>query len=93
MVVGYEHTQRGAVLAQRGAVASGVSLGGIGASPGAGVVVLDTVVSADFLRRFQGCSAASDAIWHDGWLVCRTDGERGAWIERYADYLEDRLDG
>lgn len=58
-----------------------------------GVVVLDTVINDDFVHRFQACSAASDAIWHDGWLACRTDGERGAWIEHYADYLEDRLDG
>jgi hypothetical protein len=48
---------------------------------------------ADFLCRFQACVTASDAIWHDGWLACRTDDERGAWIEHYADYLEDRLDG
>ncbi|MGH3999520.1 MAG: hypothetical protein ACRDTJ_18920 [Pseudonocardiaceae bacterium] len=56
-------------------------------------MVLDTVINDDFVHRFQACSAASDAIWHDGWLACRTDGERGAWIEHYADYLEDRLDG
>jgi hypothetical protein len=49
-------------------------------------------INDDFVHRFQACSAASDAIWHHGWLACRTDGERGAWIERYADYLEDRLD-
>ena len=63
----------------------------VSASPSAGVVVLE-YVNDDFVHRFQACSAASDAIWHHGWLACRTDGERGAWIERYADYLEDRLD-
>jgi hypothetical protein len=85
MAVSYEH-------AQRRAVPRGVSLGGMGVSPGAFLVALDAVINADFVHRFQACSAASDAIWHDGWLACRTDGERGAWIEHYADYLEDRLD-
>ena len=56
------------------------------------MVVLETVINADFVHRLQACSAASDAIWRDGWLACCTDGERGAWIEHYADYLEDRLD-
>jgi hypothetical protein len=77
---------------QRGADPSGVSRVMNGASSGASVAVLETVIDDDFVRRFQACSAASDAIWHDGWLACRTDGERGAWIEHYADYLEDRLD-
>lgn len=93
MTVGYQRARRGAVAARRGAVPSGVSLVSVSASPGARVVVLDTVISAEFAHRLQACSAASDAIWRDGWLACRTDGERGAWIERYADYLEDRLDG
>jgi hypothetical protein len=70
---------------------SGVSLVSVGASPGAGVVVQE-YIGDDFVCRFQACAAASDAIWHQGWLACRTDGERGAWVERYADYLEDRLD-
>jgi hypothetical protein len=77
--------------ARWGAGPSGVSLVSIGASPGAGVVVLEDI-DDDFVDRFQACSAASDAIWHEGWLACRTDGERGAWVEHYADYLEDRLD-
>jgi hypothetical protein len=55
-------------------------------------VVVEEYINDDFVHRFQVCSAASDAIWHHGWLACRTDGERGAWVERYADYLEDRLD-
>ncbi|MDQ3765549.1 MAG: hypothetical protein M3460_30195 [Actinomycetota bacterium] len=79
--------------AQRRADSSGVSFISISTSAGAGVVVLETVINDDFVHRFQACSAASDAIWHDGWLACRTDEERGAWIEHYADYLEDRLDG
>ena len=62
-----------------------------GAGP-RGLVVLETVINADFVHRLQACSAASDAIWRDGWLACCTDGERGAWIEHYADFLEDRLD-
>ncbi len=70
---------------------SGVSLVSVGASPGAGVVVQE-YIDDDFFHRFQACAAASDAIWHQGWLTCRTDGERGAWVERYADYLEGRLD-
>jgi hypothetical protein len=70
---------------------SGVSLVRIGASSGAGVV-LQEYIDDDFVHRFQACAAASDAIWHQGWLGCRTDGERGAWVEHYADYLEDRLD-
>jgi hypothetical protein len=74
-----------------GADPSGVSLVSISASPAAGVVV-EEYINDDFVHRFQVCSAASDAIWHHGWLACRTDGERGAWVERYADYLEDRLD-
>ena len=78
---------------QRRAGPCGGSLVSVGTCPGAGVVVLDTVIDADFLRRFQACSVASDAVWQVGWLACRTDGERDAWIERYADYLEDRLDG
>lgn len=57
-----------------------------------GPVVLDTVMNEDLIHRFQACSAASDAIWQYGWAACRTDGERGAWIEHYADYLENRLD-
>lgn len=77
--------------ARRGTDLSGVSLVSIGAFPGAGVVVLENI-NDDFVRRFQTCCTASDAIWHDGWLACRTDGERGAWIEHYADYMEDRLD-
>jgi hypothetical protein len=85
MAARYECVQREVDL-------SGVSRVMINASSGAGVVVLETVINDDFVRRFQACSAASDAIWHDGWLACRTDGERGAWIEHYADYLEDRLD-
>ncbi|MGH3802548.1 MAG: hypothetical protein ACRDTD_20975 [Pseudonocardiaceae bacterium] len=87
MAVSYERAQWGAVRS------SGVSLGSSSASPGAGVVVPDTVINADFVHRFHACATASDAIWHDGWLACRTDGERGAWIEHYADYLEDQLDG
>ena len=74
---------------------SGVSLVRIGASSGAGVV-LQEYIDDDFVHRFRACAAASDAIWHQGWLGCRTDGERGAWVEHYvehyADYLEDRLD-
>ncbi len=71
----------------------GMSLVNISTSPGAGsAVVPDTGVDNDFIHRFQACAAASDAIWHYGWLACRTDGERGAWIERYADYLESQLD-
>lgn len=71
----------------------GVSLVSISASPSAGSAgVLDTVIDDDFIHRFQTCAAASDAIWHYGWLACGTDGERGAWIERYADYLESQLD-
>jgi hypothetical protein len=77
--------------ARRGAGPSGVSLVRIGASPGAGVVVRE-YVDDDFVHRFQACAATSDAIWHQGWLACRTDGERGAWVEHYAHYLEDRLD-
>ncbi|MEO7194463.1 MAG: hypothetical protein ABIZ05_06515 [Pseudonocardiaceae bacterium] len=49
-------------------------------------------MNEDLIHRFQACSAASDAIWQYGWAACRTDGERGAWIEHYADYLENRLD-
>jgi hypothetical protein len=75
--------------ARWGADPSSVSLGS--ASPGAGVVVLE-YINDDFVHRFQACTAASDAVWHYGWLACRTDEERGAWIERYANYLEDRLD-
>lgn len=71
----------------------GVSLVSISTSPGAdSAVVHDEVVDDDFIHRFQACAAASDAMWHDGWLACRTDGERGAWIEHYADYLESQLD-
>ncbi len=77
--------------ARRGAGPSGVSLVRIGASPGAGVVVRE-YVDDDFVPRFQACAVTSDAIWHQGWLACRTDGERGAWVEHYAHYLEDRLD-
>jgi hypothetical protein len=72
---------------------SGVSLVSISTSPCAdSAMAFDTVVNDDFIHRFQACSAASDAIWHYGWLACRTDGKRGAWIERYADYLESQLD-
>ncbi len=72
---------------------SGVSLTSISTFPGAGsAVILDTVINDDLLHRFRACSAVSDAIWNYGWLACRTDGERGAWIERYADYLESQLD-
>jgi hypothetical protein len=86
MAVSYER-------ARWGVDPSGVSLVGISTSAGAGsTVVLDTVVDDDFIHRFQACAAASDAIWHYGWLACRTDGERGAWIEHYADYLESQLD-
>jgi hypothetical protein len=82
----YEH-------ARWGVDPSGVSLTSISTSPGAGsAVILDTATNDDLLHRFRACSAASDAIWHYGWLACRTDGERGAWIERYADYLESQLD-
>jgi len=77
--------------ARGGAGPSCVSLVRIGASPGAGVVVRECG-DDDFVHRFQACAAASDANWHQGWLACRTDGERGAWVEHYADYLEDRLD-
>jgi hypothetical protein len=79
--------------ARWGVAPSGVSLVSISTAPGAGsAVVLDTVINDDVLHRFQACSAASDAIWHYGWRACRTDGERGAWIEFYADYLENQLD-
>lgn len=72
---------------------SGASLVSISTSRGAdSTMVFETVVNDDFVHRLQACSAASDAIWHYGWLACRTDGERGAWIERYADYLESQLD-
>jgi hypothetical protein len=57
---------------------SGVSLVRLGASSGAGVVLQESI-DDDFVHRFQACAAASDAIWHQGWLGCRTDGERGAW--------------
>jgi hypothetical protein len=80
--------------AQPGADPSGVPLVSNSVFPRAnGLVVHETVINDDLVHRIQACSAASDAIWHHGWLACRTDGERGAWIEHYADYLEDRLDG
>lgn len=82
MMAGHEGTRWGASP-------SGVSLVSIGADD---VVVRETVINGDFAHRFHACSAASDAIWHYGWLACRTDEERGMWIEHYADYLEDRLD-
>jgi hypothetical protein len=66
---------------------------GVSASPGADGVAPEIVINSDFVHRFQACSAASDAIWQYGWLACLTDGERGSWIEHYAGYLEDRLEG
>jgi len=77
--------------ARWGPAFNGVSLVRIGVSPGAGVVVQE-YVDDDFVHRFQTCAAASDVIWHQGWLACHSDGERGAWVEHYADHLEDRLD-
>lgn len=74
-----------------GTAPSSESLVSVSASPGAGVGVQE-YVDDDFVRRFHACATASDAIWYQGWLACGTDGERGAWIEHYADYLEDRLD-
>jgi hypothetical protein len=79
--------------AQWGADSSGVSLDGVSVSPGPDGVAPEAVINGDFGHRFQVCSTASDAIWQYGWLECLTDGERGLWIEQYAGYLEDRLEG
>lgn len=57
-----------------GTVPSGVSLVSMSASSGAGVGIQE-YVDGDFVRRFHACAAASDAIWYQGWLACRTDGD------------------